>query len=511
MTDPKLEYQSLPRYLPRVNAIMAIAYLSWWVLPGNAGFLPLYLLLFSGELYHVFMAVTFWQTIASDFSFRLPDPDAGFQPSVDIFITVAGEPVSIVRDTVRAAQAIDYQRKRVYILNDGFIAGKPDWPDIEQMGQELGVRVITRKSGGGAKAGNINHALRLTDADFIAVFDADMQPYPEFLQSVMSYFRDNHIAFVQTPQYYRNHTVNDVAAAAWEQQRFFYGPILMGKQQHNAVFICGTNVVIRRSALESVGGLSEDNIAEDFFTSLTIHSQGWKSVYVPRILSSGLGPEDLRSYYRQQLRWARGSLEVVFRHNPFLKPGLTFRQKIEYLSSAMFYLNGVIVAIDLIVPLLFLYTGIVPVSTSTVTFAVFFIPFMFLNMYTLYRVSRGTLTFRALSLAHAAFPLQIRAVVSVLAGQALAFAVTPKTAQQVNTTYLAFPHLAYAVLSVLGVIVAITRDGLSPSVSTNAVWALFNVVLFLPYIRLAVQPGAGESRMLPQPAQTPVPHAAGSL
>src|SRR3989344_1030836 len=98
--------------------------------------------------------------------------------------------------------------------------------------------------------------------------------------------------------------------------------------------MCGTNMVIRKAALREVGGMAEDNIAEDFVTSLFIHERGWKSAYVPEVLAEGLAPEDLFSYYKQQFRWARGSLEIVFRFNPLFRSGLTWSQRIEYLASA---------------------------------------------------------------------------------------------------------------------------------------------------------------------------------
>src|SRR5690606_7694254 len=120
-------------------------------------------------------------------------------------------------------------------------------------------------------------------------------------------FQDKRMGFVQTPQYYKNQSDNVITQAAWQQQEFFFGPIMRGKDSYNSTFICGTNVVIRRKALEEVGGMFEENIAEDFLTSLFVHQHGWRSVYVPQVLATGFAPFDLLSYVKQQLRWARGS------------------------------------------------------------------------------------------------------------------------------------------------------------------------------------------------------------
>ena len=91
--------------------------------------------------------------------------------------------------------------------------------------------------------------------------------------------------------------------------------------------MCGTNVAVRRTALDEVGGLCQTNIAEDFLTSLLMHERGWRSVYVPEVLAQGLAPEDFLSYYKQQHRWARGSLEVIFKYNPLRRRGLTWPQR----------------------------------------------------------------------------------------------------------------------------------------------------------------------------------------
>lgn len=482
MKRPIIQFHSVSNSLLLLNTLVALAYLGWWLIPSNRGNSVLYVLLFFGELYHVIMALSFWYTIRPRPARIRIAYDQTFTPLVDIFITVAGEPVEVVAETLAAVRNIDYPAFRTYILNDGFVAKKDNWRDMETLARQTGAVCITRKKAGGAKAGNINHALKLTDGDLIAVFDADMKPVPSFLKATVPYFCKPDTGFVQTPQYYANTDTGPIAATAWEQQEFFFGPIMRGKDGDNAAFICGTNVVIRRKALEQAGGMAEDNIAEDFLTSLFIHQNGWKSIYLPEVLCFGLAPEDLLSYVRQQLRWARGSLEILFSHNPFLKRNLSFKQRIHYLASALYYFNGLIVLIDIIMPLLFLFFHLQPVRTTTTTFALFFIPFMLLSLYTLFIVSEGSLTFRAISFSIASWVLQLTAILSVLTKRKMGFSVTPKTAQTGNFLYLAYPHIIYIILTVIGSARSTILYGLTPSVSTNIVWALFNSILFLPFI-----------------------------
>ncbi len=401
---------------------------------------------------------------------------------MDIFITVTGEPVDVVSKTIQAAKNIDYPNFKVYILNDGFVAKKDNWHEVELLAQSESVVCITRKVRGGAKAGNINNALRQTTGEIVCVFDADMEAYPNFLKKIIPYFQDEKVGFIQSPQYYKNHSLNQVTGGAWEQQEFFFGPIMRGKEKSNAAFICGTNFAVRRVTLDQVGGMNEKNIAEDFLTSLAIHQKKWKSYYVPEVLAVGLAPEDLKSYYKQQLRWARGTLEVLFGQNPLFKRGLTWRQRVEYLSSALFYFNGIVVVIDIIMPVIFLFTGVMPVAATTTSFALFFIPFMAANLYTLFVVADGYLTFRAIAFTQSSWYLQLQAIFSVIFKREMKFSVTSKKKLKGNFLSLVFPHLIYISVSLVAIFVGIYREGINPSVITNIAWVAFNSILFMPFI-----------------------------
>jgi len=481
-SQPTIHTARVGKSLLITNIAMSLLYLSWWLNPHQIANLPLYALLFLGEIYHVGMSLLFWHTI---WPRRRTQPSQlpTHHPSVDVYITVCGEPKNIVRETAQAALNMDYTNHRIFILNDGFVANKNNWKEMEELAEELHITCLTRKQPGGAKAGNINRALEQTKGEYILIFDADMVPHRDFLSTVMPHFADERVGFVQTPQYYRNYSENIVTHGAWEQQEFFFGPIMRGKDTQNSAFICGTNVVLRRSALLEAGGMREDNIAEDFLTSLSIHQLGWKSHYIPDVLAEGMAPQDFLSYYKQQFRWARGSLEVLFSENPLFKKNLTVSQKLEYLSSALYYTNGVIFVIDIIMPLIFLYTGIKPVAATTTSFAFFFLPFMLLNLYTLFIVSKQQLTFRAISFSQASFTLQLSAIKSVLLKEKVGFSVTPKQAQSGNFLRLVAPHIAYIALTAIGIIVAYTREGMNPSLATNIAWAVLPCIMFIPFIQ----------------------------
>lgn len=474
-----------------LNIVLAVLYfiaIAFFFKHGNP---YLFAALIAGEVFHIWQIIGFSATTWNPE--RIRPFDESISKPVNIFITVAGEPVEIVEETVKAAKAIDYPNFNVFILNDGFVAGKDNWKDIEVLAARNGIGCITRREPGGAKAGNINHGLRQTNAPFIVIFDADHVPKPDFLKRTMGYFTDKKMGFVQTPQFYKNQADNVVTQTAWDQQALFFGPIMKGKNRSNSVFMCGTNMVLRRTMLDEVGGMCEFNIAEDFLTSLFVHEKGWSSHYVPEVLAEGLAPEDFLSYYKQQYRWTRGSLEVIFKYNPLFRRGLSWQQKLQYLASASYYLSGAVVLIDALIPLAFLFFGLTAISTSSMLLAMIFLPYIFLSLYILQQTSNFTYTFRAISFSISSFWLQLRALVAVLTNQKTSFVVTSKSAIQGNFLYLSIPHLIYIALSITGTIIALNREGMSASLLANLAWVLVNIVAFIPFI-LASAPQFGRNK-----------------
>lgn len=466
------------------NIIMSIIYfyiIAFYFTKDN---LILFSLLIIGEVFHLWQILTYVYTIwntEKTFPFN-----SMFEPSVDIFITVAGEPIEIVKETILACKNIDYPNFKIFILNDSFVAKKDNWEEYELLAHRFGVNCITRRIPGGAKAGNINNALRQTDGEFVIVFDADHVPHSDFIRKTIGYAADEKVAFIQTPQYYKNHNMNDITGGSWEQQSLFFGPILKGKNRLNSVFMCGTNMVLRRVAIEQVGGMCETNIAEDFLTSLFIHEKGWKSIYVPEVLAEGLAPEDFLSYYKQQFRWSRGSLEVIFKYNPLFRRGLKWRQKIQYLASASYYLSGSVVLMNALLPLAYFYTGLVPISTSTMALATIFIPYILINLYTLQASCNWSFSFRAIAFSLGSFFIHIKAIFFVIFNIKTAFSVTSKTKINGKFLNLVIPQLIYIALAIGGIIYSYIREGVNASFMTNFAWILLNIILFMPFIIVAM-------------------------
>jgi cellulose synthase (UDP-forming) len=473
------------KFLLAINIILALIYFLCFVFLFPIGNVPLFILLVASGVFHLWQVFAFIHTVWPRTTTR--PFDASFHRSVAVYITVCGEPADIIEETVKAALRMEYPSFDVYILNDGKVANRDNWREAEKIAKRHGITCITRTQPGGAKAGNINHALTKTTEEYVVVFDADHVPKPTFLQEMMGYFVDSKVAFVQSPQFYKNADVNQVAGGSWEQQTLFFGPLLEGKNDINSAFMCGTNMVIRRTALEEVGGMSEKSIAEDFLTSLLIHSKKWKSVYVDKVLAEGLAPEDFLSYYKQQFRWARGSLELLFSHNPLFMRGLSIAQRIQYLGSASYYLSGTIILVNALLPLIYFFFAITPLTINTMTLALVFLPYIFVVLYTLQLTSNFTYSFRALSFSFGSFAIYLKALWHTIIRKKNGFAVTSKKRVNGNHGRLVAPHIVYIVLIAAGIAWGVLREGWSASMLSNIAWAFVYIAAFLPFMAAAFE------------------------
>ena len=375
-----------------------------------------------------------------------------------------------------------------------------------------------------AKAGNINYAMFSgeTSGEFVVTLDADHIPRPQFLKRVLPYFynynvftgqyESNKIAFVQTPQDFYNLPAGDPFG---HSANLFYGPIQQGKDGMNSAFYTGTNAILRREAVvsvglqyfadeyskdekrldefELVGGVSSNSITEDMNTAMRLHGAGWKSVYHNEILAQGLAPDDLSSTIKQRLRWAQGTIQVLQRENPLTKPGLSFWQRLQYFQTMYSYFSGFFVFILIACPIIFFFTGVIPVKAYGPDFALHFFPAFIVNRLTFLAATWGIgakEVWRSEQYAVAFFPLFIQAVVSVFTGKPIKFQVTPKQRQAGVYYELVKPQLIIFGLTILGILWSlyrfITGSLDQPLVHLfNAGWSIYNLALLWAVIQAA--------------------------
>jgi cellulose synthase (UDP-forming) len=460
---------------------LAVWYFGWLLEPGRVGEPALFGLLVAAEVFNLAQAGGFWWTVTRRDS-RRPRGTPPVAPPVDVLIPTYGEPIEILEPTVAAALEMRGARVLVSVLDDGCRE------EVRELAERLGARYVRRESNAGAKAGNINAALRGTGAPFVAVFDCDHVPRPDFLERTLELMDDERIAFVQTPQYYANSRRGGIAAAAWAQQALFFGAIARGKDAHDAMFCCGTNVLFRRTAMESVGGFPTDSLTEDFTLSVKLHERGWETRYLPRVLAVGLGPEDMASYASQQRRWARGCLGAI---GPTLRARLPLRQRLHYLLSSLYFLSGWALLVYMAFPVVRIFTGAQPIAQASADqFLIHFAPYFCTALAIVAVAGRGAYTFSGFALAAASFWIHILASLAALLRRAGRFVVTPKRGADARQPLAAAPALL-----AIAVLLAASVWGLaherSPSTLNNVAFALLHVTVLASGARWALMRNGG--------------------
>ncbi len=467
--DPsEIPHRPTVRLAIALNVLLTLWYFQWLLNFDNASNPYLYAALLLAECFNLLQGATFWWTVWSDRHHGPAGSWIGPKPTVDIFIPVYNEPLDIVAPTVAAATRLRGADVRVHLLDDGGSEA------MAGLAKRMGVNYIHRTGRNGAKAGNINNALGITDSPFVAVFDCDHVPDERFLEATMGAFADEKVAFVQTPQYYGNKADSPIAAAAAAQQELFFGVIARGKASKGSMFCCGTNVVFRRDALEEVNGFPEDSLTEDFALSIELHERGWKSEYVSEVLATGLGPEDMSSYVSQQRRWAQGCLGGFPR---VLRSTLPWRQRIQYFSSSIYFLSGWTVMLYMTMPVLRLLFGIQPIgSVGTDDFILHFGPYFAASLTTVAVASGGAFTFSAFALSSATFGVHVRSLGRVIFRRRGRFVVTPKHGESGRQFRPVGFTMIYGSALIVAMLVGLVRDP-SPSTFNNVAFAGVHVVV----------------------------------
>jgi cellulose synthase (UDP-forming) len=475
LSEPRFDAAGSPAARRRMRVLwmatvpLAIWYFGWLLHPDRIGNPLLYAILIVCEAFNLIQAVGFWWTCSRAKPREHREPRGGLV-HVDVLIPTYGEPVSVIEQTIVAATRMRGAHVHVWVLDDGAS------DEVEDLSLRLDVRYLRRVSRGGAKAGNINHALSVTTSPFVVILDCDHVPRPNFLDRTLGHMADDRIAFVQTPQYYANADRSGVAAGAWGQQALFFGPIARGKDGFGAMFCCGTNVLFRRDALDDVGGFPQDSLTEDFLLSLELAERGWRSAYVSEVLASGLGPEDMASYISQQHRWARGCLSAVPR---ILRARLPLSVRTHYLLSSMFFLTGWTFLVYMSLPVIRLLTGAQPVSAASADqFLMHFLPYFAASIASVAKAGEGQYSFDAFTLMVANFWVHIHASLRAVFRRPGGFVVTPKEGTNRRQPKAVVPALlAIAALSATAVF-GLLRDQ-SAGTLNNVAFALLHVAVLL--------------------------------
>ncbi|WP_298347362.1 glycosyltransferase family 2 protein [Ferrimicrobium sp.] len=304
-------------------------------------------------------------------------------PTIDVFITTYDEEPELLFPTIVSAKELDGEHK-VWVLDDG------RRESVGELARSLGVGYLTRPDNSHAKAGNINHALEMTDGELILTLDADHVVLPSMLTDLVGLFDDASVALVQTPHEFANTDSVQHYSRFRHEQSLFFRVLMESKDEMNAAFWCGSAAILRRSALLEIGGVAVETVAEDYHTSIKLIKKGWTTRYVNTTYVLGMAPGDLNSYLIQRDRWARGNLSVLRSvDNPLIAKGLSLKQRIAFSESLFAYGSGVMRLLLLLVLVLTLTTGQIPISATVDDLVFLWLPAFLLNEFVFSLLAQG--------------------------------------------------------------------------------------------------------------------------
>ena len=424
----------------------------------------------------------------------LPEDESQW-PHVDVLIPSYNEPLSVVRYTAMASMNVDWpaDKLHIYILDDGKREA------FRRFAQDAGVGYMTRDDNAHAKAGNINRALQKLHSPYVAIFDCDHLPTRSFLQVTMGWFlREQKLAMVQTPHHFYSADPFERNLKQFRlipnEGELFYGVVQDGNDFWNATFFCGSCAVLRRTALDEIGGIAVETVTEDAHTSLRMQMRGWNTAYINIPQAAGLATERLSGHIQQRVRWARGMIQILRTDNPLFAKGLKFAQRICYFNAMTHFLYAVPRLIFLTAPLVYLFFSRSNVPGYWVAILAYAMPHLVLSNVTNSRIQgehRHSFWNEIYETVLSPYIL-LPTLVALVNPKMGTFNVTAKGGFVEETYFdgkIATPFVLLMILNFAGLLMVIPRmvhipgmgffwDGTHPgTVAMNALWCMFNLMI----------------------------------
>ncbi|HHX91063.1 MAG TPA: UDP-forming cellulose synthase catalytic subunit [Paracoccus sp.] len=444
-----------------------------------------------------------------------PQVAAADLPTVDILVPSYNEPTEMLAVTLSAARNMHYpaHKRTVVLCDDGGTDQRCNSDDPElaansrqrrrdliALCEELDVVYTTRPRNEHAKAGNMSAALEKLDGELVVVFDADHVPSRDFLARTVGFFvEDPKLFLVQTPHFFLNPDPIDRNVGFRDdcppENEMFYHLSHRGLDRWGGAFFCGSAAVLRRAALDEVGGFAGETITEDAETALTMHRRGWKSLYVDHAMIAGLQPETFVSFVQQRGRWATGMMQLLILKNPLWGGGLSLSQRLCYINSMTFWLFPLVRMTFLFAPLAYLFFGLQIFVATIEEVAVYMTSYMavsFMIQNALYARVRWPLISEVYEVAQA--PYLSKAIFKTIWNpRGAKFNVTAKD-EVLEEDFLSpifKPLIFIFALCVLGVAAAVVRWVLYPG-DQNIIlvvggWAVFNLLIVGAAIRAVAE------------------------
>lgn len=441
----------------------------------------------------------FFQTINPLERKPIPLPkNTDLWPTVDVYIPTYNEPLSVVRPTTLAALSIDWpaDKLNVYILDDGKRS------EFKDFAAEIGVGYLARSDNNHAKAGNMNSAMRYTDGEYIAIFDCDHVPARSFLQMTMGQFlKDSKVCLVQTPHHFFSadpfeRNLNNHSQIPNENM-LFYGLIQDGNDMWDATFFCGSCAVLKRAALNDIGGFAFETVTEDAHTALRMQRAGYKTAYINIPQAAGLATDSLSAHIGQRIRWARGMAQIFRLDNPLMGKGLSFPQRLCYINAMLHFLSGIPRIVFLTAPLALIYFNAYIIYAPFIAIFIYVVPTLIQIKATnsriqgKYRYSFWGEVYESVLAWYILKPTTV-ALFNPNKGK---FNVTEKGGLNDEEHYdwgISKPYLILLLINLLGIIVGVLRLFLGDSSQIGVLiismgWAFYNIIILGAAVAVAAE------------------------
>jgi len=435
----------------------------------------------------------------------LPVIEDNEYPDVDIFIATYNESEDLLRKTLNGCKHLDYPDKNkvhIWLCDDNRRSG------MKRLAKEMGVGYFDRPDNKGAKAGNLNNALSKTTSPYVVTLDADMIVKSDFLLKTIPYFvyvekcnsnlpneQKRHLGLLQTPQCFYDPDVFQYnlysETRITNEQDFFYRGIEVSKTSSNSVVYGGSNTILSRKALNDIGGFYTKSITEDFATGLMIEAKGYLSLATPEPLASGMTPNNFNDHIKQRTRWARGVISVMTNKeiNPLLNWNLHFIQKLNYISSAIYWYSPIKNFIYIISPFFFALFGIPVFRCNFMEILMYWLP-MFIIQYLCIRIVTGNMiSIKWVNIYETSIMpfLFIPVLKETLGITKSKFKVTEKSNSKIvsNKKYIKMiPFFVIAVMSIVGIvrIIGIIDKNNLICMLVLLYWILFNLYTIIMII-----------------------------
>ena len=424
-------------------------------------------------------------------------------PFVSLHVPAHNEPPDMVIDTLRKLLWLDYPSYEVIVIDDN-TDDEALWRPVERWCLRHGVKFAHLQDWPGYKSGALNYALRqMTDprAELIGVVDSDYQLDPGFLRRCAPLFADTWIGFVQAPQDYRGWRHAPYYRRLYYSYQYFFAVSQPSRNERDGAIFAGTMGLIRRVALDELGGWDEWCITEDAELSLRLLRAGWHGLHVDQSWGKGVMPLTFEALKGQRYRWCFGGIQILRMHWRSLLPGrpspqnrMTLGQRWAYLSGAVQWygdLLGLVFLVFLLAGAENLATGGGALFIKLSTFLVATIPVLVLlglvRAVALLRRGTGATWREALGaffIWQSTALVVARASVLALFARKAAFLRTPKTSEKAKwweALRANWAETTLALLGVAGIAGALTKYYETPG-------PLLAALLFFPTLGMAAAP-----------------------